>query len=246
MVYYKEFAARIKAHYRFDKEELGGLVAVVLITAFIFSFRDWGGEVFDLASGLKNLVLMFFIAAISIWFRCTCQKFYGLSQGVQARFKVWWLGVALALIVCFITLGRLPLILAGMMVTTFMVKLRLGEFRYGFSYLVNGMVGWWGVTANLILALISATLLFFFPSSYFWSKGLTLNLWMAWCAFLPLPQLDGFQIFFGSRYAYYIGIAATLLLTVLLLTDFGWGLGLAWIIFVLWGIGYFLISSEKK
>ena len=69
---------------------------------------------------------------------------------------------------------------------------------------------------------------------------------MAWCALLPLPQLDGFSIFFGSRYIYYMGIVATALATVLLLTKTGWGLGLAWVILILWGMGYFLISSEKR
>ncbi|MEK6938077.1 MAG: hypothetical protein AABX04_03460 [Nanoarchaeota archaeon] len=246
MVYYKELAARIKAHYKFDQQELGGLVVVVLVTAFIFSFRDWGTDAFDLNSGLQNLVLMFFVAAISIWFRFTCQKIYGLSQGLQANFKIWWLGVALALILCFITLGRLPLILAGAMVTTFMVKLRLGEFRHGFSYWINGMVGMWGIIGNLILALIFATGLSLSPGNYFFGKGLVLNILMAWCALLPLPQLDGFSIFFGSRYIYYMGIVATALSTVLLLTKTGWGLGLAWVILILWGMGYFLISSEKR
>ncbi len=244
-MYYKELIARVKAHYTFEKQELAGIFVSVFLAGFIFSFRNWGGEQFDAMQGLVNLILMIFVAAISIWFRLTAQKIYGLSQGHQATFKVWWVGLALSAILCFMTLGKFPLLLMGGMVTAFMVKLRLGEFRYGFSYWVNGMIGMWGVFASLLLGLIFATFSYLSPSSYFFSQGVLFNIIVAWCTLIPLPQMDGFNIFFGSRYVYFAAIIAVAIATVLLMIQLGWALVLAWIITLIWAIVYYLISSER-
>jgi len=245
MVYYKELISRVKAHYTFERLEWVGLLASLFVAGLIFSFRDWGTEQFDATQGLTNLIIMILVAGISIWFKLTCQKIYGLGQGHQATFKVWWLGLALSVIFCFLTLGKFPLILMGGMVTAFMVKLRLGEFRYGFSYWVNGMIGMWGVFASLLLALIFATLSYYSPSSYFFSQGVLFNIILAWCTLVPLPQMDGFNIFFGSRYVYFYAIVGVAVATVLLTINFGWALGLAWAIALIWAIVYYLISSER-
>jgi hypothetical protein len=245
MVYYKELIARVKAHYTFEKQEWAGLLVSILVGGLIFSFRDWGAEQFDATQGFTNLITMIIIVAISLWFKFTCQKIYGLGQGHQATFKVWWLGLGISLIICFLTLGRFPLILMGGMVTAFMVKLRLGEFRYGFSYWVNGMIGMWGVFASLLLALIFATLSYYYPASYFFSQGIIFNILLAWCTLIPLPQMDGFNIFFGSRYVYLYAIVAVAVATVLLMIKFGWALVLAWAIALIWAIVYYLIGSER-
>jgi len=245
MVYYKELVSRIKEYYKFDLSEIGGLAAVALVAGFIYSFRDWGTETFDLAFGLQNLALTFFAAAISIWFRLSCQKIYGLAEGHLARFKVWWAGLGISLILAFLTVGKVPIILVGCMSVIFMVKLRLGEFRYGFSYWTNAVIGLWGIIGNLILGIAFALGLYFYPDSYFFSQGLVLNIIMAWCSLIPLPQLDGLNIFFGSRILYGVGLILTLLGTILLLTKTTWGLIVAIIAGAILGGFYILIGSER-
>ncbi|MFA6461408.1 MAG: hypothetical protein WCV90_04010 [Candidatus Woesearchaeota archaeon] len=245
MVYYKELVSRVKGYYKFDSQELLGLAAVALVGGFVYSFRDWGGETFDPTSGFRNLALTILVFAFSVWFRLSCQKVYGLAEGHQARFKVWWVGLGISLILAFITIGNVPLILAGGMSVAFMVKLRLGEFRYGFSYWTNAMIGMWGVIANLILGIIFAIGLYLSPENYLYSQGLVLNIIMAWCSLIPLPQLDGLNIFFGSRILYYIALFITLLGTVLLLTKTTWGLILAIVIGLIAGAVYALIGSER-
>ncbi len=245
MTSFKELFARIKQNLRFSRQELGGIIVAILAAAFIFSFRDWGTEDFNALSGFINLLLVLLIAAISFFFRLSCQKIYGLAEGHKAEFKVWWTGIVIALVLAFITNGRLPIILAGTMVASFMVKLRLGEFRYGFSTWSNGIIGYWGILGNLILALLFAWGLYLFPSSYFFHKGLILNLVMAWCALIPLPQLDGLNIFFASYKLYLLAIVVAALSTALLLLQAKWSLILAVVGAVIYATIYLIIGSEK-
>lgn len=245
MVSFKEIYIRLREHLRFSNQELSGIGLAVLAAAFIFSFRDWGGETFNLLEGLGNFGSVIIIGLISFFFRQICQKVYALAQGHQAEYKVWWNGIAASLIIAFISFGRLPLILAGGMVSSFMVKLRLGEFRYGFSNWVMAITGLWGILGNLILAILFGVCAFIYPQSYFFSKGMTFNLVMAICSLIPLPQQDGLQIFFGRRFLYYAAIGITLLTAVLLLTKTALGLIILIVLGSIWGIVALLITSEK-
>jgi hypothetical protein len=245
MVSAKELQSRIKDFFNFSWQEISGLIAAVLLTGFIFSFRDWGDTSFDFIVGLYHLFAVFVIAGLSFAFRISCQKIFALSQGYKAEFKVWWVGLVIMIVVGFLSVGFLPLILVGGVVTSFMVKQRLGEFRYGFSYIDNAVISFWGVIGNMIAAIIFAVGLFAFPQSYFFSKGLILNLMMGFCALLPLPQLDGLKIFFGSRVLYFLAIGTVLLASVLLLTRSKLGLIMAIVIGSIAGIVYVLKGSEK-
>jgi len=245
MVSFKELNARVKTEFHFSQQERSGLVIAILFSAFIFSFRDWGTDHFDLALGLQNLILTIVIATTSFLFRFSCQKIYGLSKGYKAEFKVWWTGLIIALLLAFLSAGRLPLIIIGGIVASFMVKYRLGEFRYGFNYNDNAMIGLWGIYGNMILAVIFAIGLYFAPQAYFFQKGLIFNIIMAFCSLIPLPQLDGLSIFFGSRSMYVVGWVIALLGAILLLSRTKIGLILAITIGSIIGIFYILIGSEK-
>jgi hypothetical protein len=68
---------------------------------------------------------------------------------------------------------------------------------------------------------------------------------MAFCSLIPLPQLDGLSIFFGSRSMYVVGWVIALLGAILLLSRTKIGLILAITIGSIMGIFYILIGSEK-
>ncbi|PIN73591.1 hypothetical protein COV20_05195 [Candidatus Woesearchaeota archaeon CG10_big_fil_rev_8_21_14_0_10_45_16] len=245
-----EFRARIADFYRFSKEELIGLLAAVLFAGFIFSFRDWGDQQFDLVIGLIHLFTMFSIAFLSFWVHLSCQKLYGLSQGYLVEFRLWWTGLFISLIFAFFSFGYIPLVLIGGVFASFMVRQRLGEFRYGFSYPENGIIAMWGPLGNLILAIFFAIGAYALPQNYFFHKGLIFNLIMAGCSLIPLPQLDGLSVYFGSRFWYLVMIIAVGLSVILLwlLPQVGlgkFGLITAVVIAVIVSIVTLLVSSEK-
>ncbi len=240
-----ELKERIKEFLKFDRNELVGLLAAVLITSFIFSFRDWGVDQFNLVVGLKNFLLVLIIVVISFSFRLSCQKIYGLAEGHLAKFRVWWTGLFIALIVAFLTKGILPLVIIGTMSISLMVKQRLGEFRYGFSYWNAAMIGLWGVFANLIMAIFFAFGAYFFPQNYFFNKGVLINLIMAFTSLLPFSQLDGLVTYFGSRNLYFFSLGLILLASILLLSKTAIGLIIAIILEVVITFVYLAIISEK-
>lgn len=241
----KELRSRIKNFFRFSKQEISGLIPAILITGFIFSFRAWGGEQFSLALGLTNLFLTIIIAAITFFFRLACQKIYALSQGYQAEFKVWWAGLIIPLVVIFITLGYVPLVLSGTLAIALQVKQRLGEFPYGFSHKDAAVINFWGLLGNMILAIFFSIGAFFLPEIFFFSQGVFLNLVMAFTMLLPLPQLEGLSIFFGSRDLYFTGILVVLLNSLLLFSRTKIGLIISIIIVAISAIVYILVASEK-
>lgn len=245
MVSYQELGARIKADLTYSKQETVGLLAIIIVTAFIFTFRDWGGDVFDVVVGIKNFAVILIVAAVSFFFKTACQKVYGLAEGVKAEFKTWWTGLGISLVVTFISFGYVPLLVAGAMAPAFIVRQRLGEFRYGYSYWNHANVAAWGILGHLIVALLSAFFVYYFPESYIFSKALEMNLLLAFFSLVPLPQLDGLNIFLGSRVLYYFMIALAFIAAVLLLSRTTFGLVFAFIIAIIYAFVYTAIGSEK-
>ncbi|HLD00626.1 MAG TPA: hypothetical protein VJC39_02685 [Candidatus Nanoarchaeia archaeon] len=246
MVSSSELRARIKDFFTFSKPEIGGLALAIVVTAFIFSFRDWGsGDYFDLALGLRNLLVMILITGITFLFRLSLQKTYALREGYKSEFKVWLAGLVIALVVAFMSLGIIPLVLVGGLTSALMIRQRLGEFRYGFSLGDGAVISIWGICANIVLAILFAIGAYISPESYFFSKGLMLNLIMAFCSLLPFPQLDGLNLFFGSRNLYYTSIVMTVLAAILLLTKTKIGLIISVVVTLVVALVLILITSEK-
>jgi len=114
--------------------------------------------------------------------------------------------------------------LAGAATVSFMVRHRLGQFRYGYSMEEQAIIGLWGVLGSLIMALLFRIFDFFIPGTLFFEKGLMISLVFAICSVLPIPKLEGLNIFFGARGMYYLAIVVVVISVLLLL--FGGGLGL--------------------
>jgi hypothetical protein len=245
MVSFPEVIERVKEFYNFDKQELFGLLIATIVIGFIFSFRHWGEDQFNLAYGFKNLFLASIVAGISLWFKISCQKIYGLTSGQSNTFKVWWNGIVIMLVLAFITQGWIPLVLVGGAVSSFMVKQRLGEFRYGFSTWVLAISASWAIWGSLIMATFFAIGAYFFPQNFFFDIGLKMNLMIAFCSWLPLPQQDGLSLFFGSKGLWMLAVLAILAAAVLLLTKTTIGLIVIIVVGTIIGITTILTGSEK-
>ncbi len=249
MVSFQEDVARFRQYLRYSKQEMTGLVAAIFVTALLFSFHQ-EGETYNLLLGIRNFLLVAFIAALSFFFRTFCQKAYALTQGHSMQFKVWWGGLVLGLLVAFLSAtlsgGRfvLPLLLIGGSSIAFMTRIRLGEFRYGISYWVNGTIAYWAVIGSLIMAILFSIGSYIFPGAYFFRTGVVLNLIAAACALLPVPQMEGLPIFFAHRGLFVVGIFLVILAAILLLTNTLFGLLLTIILGIVYGAVTLLIGSE--
>jgi len=210
-----EWLARIKKDYRFGREELTSLLVCIIFAAVIFSFKDWG-EPFALSTGFFHLFEVFLIALLAFFFHETAHKLIALKWGYKSEFKISWLGLTASLILAFVSGGNLAVILPGGLFLAHHIRYRLGEFRYGLNYKEMALVALVGPAVNLLLAALFQWGLTISPENYFLQKGFVLNLTLAICTLLPLPTLDGFSAFFGSR-GFYIFSAMMIIITGFLL-----------------------------
>lgn len=216
-MYYKEMFARWRDFLRFTREDLSGMIPTLLVTTLIFGFDD-GRESFNAFYWLSNFLMVLFIVALALFFKVTAQKAYALKEGYNANFKPWWGGLFFALFLAIVTKGKVPLVFFGYLEVVYMIRQRLGEFRPGFTQRFNAYFNIWGPLAGLILAILFAIGLNFFPQSRFFYMGMIFNLIFAVCATLPLPNTDGLFVFYGMKLLYFANLLMVIAALVLLLT----------------------------
>ena len=220
---------KLNRYFTFNPEEIKGILGSTLIIAFIISFKLWGpGNEFNFAYGLKNLFNSILIVLLSILVHISAQKIYGLHIGFKVEFRTFWPGLLIALVLCFVSRGAIWFLVPGGIVLYHMAQHRLGFFRYGLNYWSLGMISAIGPLANVVLAALLAVIAYggvIIPpmtpitTTTLIGRVISLNLWLAIFTMLPIPPLDGSNMFFASRllYAFAFGCIVGYALLVLLL-----------------------------
>ncbi len=223
-----------------------GIVISVIAIAFIISFREWGVTNFDLQSGIYNLLNAILIVALSILIHDAGQRLWALAIGYRVEFKVWSLGLLFALIVVFLSNGRLWLIVPSGFMLHLLAGHRLGWFRYGINYFGQAMVALAGPLFSLMLVIL-LKVLSIFSSSPLIQKAIIFNVIYATTSLLPIPPLDGSKIYFGSRMLYAFAMPAIVVATILMIVEIPvfFALILSLLVGVILWITYY-ISFERK
>jgi len=203
---------KLNRYFTFNSEEIKGILGSTLIIAFIISFKLWGpGDEFNFAYGLKNFFNSILIVLLSILVHISAQKICGLYIGFKVEFRTFWPGLLIALILCFVSGGAIWLLIPGGIVIYHMAQHRLGFFRYGLNYWSLGMISAIGPLSNVILAALLAVIAYggvIIPpmtpiaTTTLIGRAISLNLWLAIFTMLPIPPLDGSNVFFASRLLY--------------------------------------------
>jgi len=196
----------IKKYFRFTKNEIKSLIIVILVFAFIFSFNDWGEDKFDFVVGMSNFFVAIIIVGIAVLVHDSGQKLAALKVGFRAETQIWWYGILLALILCFISGGKLMFFAATGMWLHHMAIHRLGHFRYGPNVQAMGVISLMGPVANILVAIFVKFLqvnLHLIPmNSVFVDKFFFFSWLFALLNLLPVPPLDGSRLLFYSRLTY--------------------------------------------
>lgn len=237
---------KIRKYYKFNPYELRGLAISILVIAFIISFRDWGINRFDLAIGFYNLFNSILIVALSVLVHDAGQRIWGLAIGYRIEFKMWAYGLIFALIVAFLTNGRLWFIIPAGFMLHHLSGHRLGWFRYGINYFGQAMVALAGPLFSLMLIIILKILYSFSPNPLI-QKTIIFNVVYAITSLLPIPPLDGSKIYFGSRMLYAFSLPALFVATILMIINIPifFALVLSLLVGIILWITYY-ISFERK
>lgn len=223
-------------YFTFSAQEIRSLILTIIVIGFIFSFKEWGVEKFDLLIGLKNFVNASLIVGLAFFVHEAVHRYFALKVGLKAEYKAWTFGLILGIILIFISEGNLIFLAPGGIVISMLPGLRLGHFRYQMSYITMGWIAVSGPLANIALAIFFKMLSALPLNPLLIEKAIFINVWLAVFNMLPIPPLDGSKMMYASRFTYVlllgfvVGVGALLLWTNVLLSLLG---GIAFALLVL-------------
>ncbi|OIO65293.1 hypothetical protein COY28_05855 [Candidatus Woesearchaeota archaeon CG_4_10_14_0_2_um_filter_57_5] len=203
---------KIKRYYRFSPQELRELAITIVAISFIVSFNQWGDDVFSLVVGLRNLLLAILVTTLIMMVRITTQAIFALANGYDIKFRGWFMGLGIGILLAFVTKGHLWFLAPGGFLLVHIPGHRLGKFRYGVNTGDIAIVSFAGVFGALVLSLILKFMYVLMPQNEFILQALKMTLWITFWAMTPIPPLDGAGMFFAWRTSYFFFLG----------TFFGW------------------------
>ena len=200
----------IRKYFTFSWAEIRDIVVTVFFLGFFFSFREWGVDKFDFNAGLASWVNSAIVVLLALLVYISAQRLMAIRRGYKIEYKMWFWGLIAGLVVIFVSSGYAPLAFLGTVVIYHLEGHRLGSFRYGINYRDLGIISMMGPLSLIILALIFK-IITFASGSPLLDKAIVVCALMASINMLPIPWIDGGNIFFASRTLWvfsFVGIVA--------------------------------------
>ncbi len=241
-----DFKDKVRRYYKPSGKEMLGMVIAILTVAFIISFREWGGETFNLAVGLSNFLLSILIVGVSFLAFDAGQRLWGLAINYRINYRVFSFGLILGVIVCFLTNGKIWVILPSGFLIEHLTAHRLGWFRYGINLYGQGLVALGGPIASIFLIILLKIFGFLLPAA-FAEKAILFNVVFAITQMIPIPPLAGSKTYFGSKMTYAFNMPAIVACLILLSLDIPilLSLLLAFLIGVMLWISYYIFFEQN-
>lgn len=217
---------------KFDKHEIQQIIAAIIVLAFIFSFK----ASIDSITWIKEFLLMLILSGLSLYINILGHKYAAVSNGAEAKFQLWtierfgfskaavlkkkpvdpllrllhniaffplqlWLVVPI--LVTIFSNGQLPFAAVYTTAITMTAAHRLGKRYLRISEIETAKIALVGPLLNIAFALIIKSL---FGLTGIAGDLVLINLALAISNMLPLPKLDGSQVFFSSILLYIFSI----------------------------------------
>jgi hypothetical protein len=215
---WSEFSGRFSRFGWFSKKEWILVFVLVLAFAFIYSFTDWGTEVFSAGEGLQNLIVAFVAVAIVVLAHHFAQRAVCLLFGFRPEHRIWWAGFIISLFFAFVSNGKLLFFLGSAFSVLMHKTYRLGWHRYGLNLKQQGITA---VSGNIaVIGLICLVKFVGVVPGSFLEKIVSFGILFVFFNMLPIPPLDGGLMLLGSR-LYFVFLFGTLLG---FLAFYSWGL----------------------
>lgn len=181
----------------FTSDELRDLAISGIVLGFCFSARNFFEWLAGYSSAV-NYALAFLVALLTVGLGFLahelCHKFTAQSFGFWARYRMWGIGLMLAVALAFATRGRFIFAAPGAVL--------IAAPAYWFGMLPtkrqNGLIALAGPLANIALALAFSTLAMGWPRASLLGMvgriGFFVNIWLAAFNLIPIPPMDGHKV----------------------------------------------------
>ncbi len=167
----------------FDKREVEELLISAAVAAFVFSFRELLHADYYGALSVSLAVFLGFVLHES------AHKITAIKYGNYARFVMWKEGLAIALLLAFVTLGKFVFLAPG--------AVMIGTLRGTLSSRENAVISAAGPMTNILIAAACYLLALFIPIQML-RLIVVINGYIAFFNLLPIPPLDGSKIIWYS------------------------------------------------
>jgi hypothetical protein len=214
-----EIKHRIKRYFGFDAGELKALLTTIFVYGLIISFSfDLPGS--NILFWFNYLLPSLFISALAILVHVSVIRIFSLRKGYRAEYRMNFYVLAASLIISILFKGKMFVIVPGIIMFHMLEGLRIAKFRYG--------INWWevrwpifsAVLANLVIALVFRALSHtsIFAANPLINTVVMVNLSIAFFSMLPLPDFEGFYIYYSSAlvYAFTFSVLAGACIAILL------------------------------
>lgn len=210
----------------YTKKEITYLLIVTVILAFVFGFND-NRETFEISYWLANFAKMLVIVGLSVFVHDFAHDIAAKKYGFISEYRLWGIkkfrlfgkdkfprtyslfgrkitvssfpiGILIALLVTLLSNGRLfftAISSYGLMVKR---SYRLGKRFVEVTDFEEAKIALAGPMANVLVAILFGA----FNGSGIFTDIILINSLMPVFDMLPLPGLDGFKVFAGSKAMY--------------------------------------------
>jgi len=161
------------------------MIAVALL-GFLFSFRLWGVGTFSVGTGINNWLRMCGLALVALGVHIIAQKATAKRYRAMSHFGIWPLGIAISIIIIFVTNGWFVWAAVGVATVGTARLLRPGRRieEEGLTLYEIALVMAAGTFANIGLAVLGKLLI---PSlGKLAHQFMIMNLWIAVFSVVPL------------------------------------------------------------
>lgn len=192
-----EFNNRCKRFLWFSKKEIWHLLVLLFFFAFIFSFNEWGAEVFSASAGLGNLLFALVVVCVVVLVHHFVQRVVCILFGFRPEHRVWWFGLALSLFLVFLTNGHVMFFFGSVFGIRMLEFQRIGWWRYGLNVKQQGLIA---VSGNIgLILLIGLVKLLPVVSGSFFDRFVSFSILFVFFNMIPWPHSDGLLMLLGSR-----------------------------------------------
>lgn len=206
----------VKKYFTFSPEEIKSIIVTVFFLGFMFSFREWGsGASFNVRQGVLNWVNSGLVVLLALLVYISFQRIMAIKKGYKIEYRMWFWGLLAGVIITFVSSGYLPLAFLGTVIIYHLEGHRLGSWRYGLNYKDLGVISMMGPLSLIILALIFK-IISFASGSVLVDKMVLVCAILACTNMLPIPWIDGGNVFFASRTLWVFSFAGIVAASVLL------------------------------
>ena len=196
----------VKKYFSPSREELEAFLIAVVAMTVIVGFNDQSLGSFRLGFWLTNFIICAIIIFLCATVFVSSQRIFALWWGYRTEFKIFYPGLAVGLMLTLMTFGLYPIFwwlgTHGIQVQMIEAQ-RLGYFRYFVRIWDVAIIALMGPISLLLLALIFR-IFYFLPSVETLQLAVKICVLYAGYQMLPIPPLAGHNIFFASRWLYFL------------------------------------------